>query len=135
MSAVDAMLFEDKLKNLVQNHACSDVALPTMTVTEKYAMAPGRALFDTYNAKNTEIHATWQTKINPDIFYAMEEKKESDKSQVLASPHVRYPSNQGSAVPENEQDGTESSDFENEVKNRLETAADIISGLNINEEN
>lgn len=83
MSVVDAMLFEDKLKNLVQNHACCDVALPTMTVTEKYAMAPGRALFDTYNARNAEIHATWQTKINPDIFYAMEEKKECKKSPVL----------------------------------------------------
>nr|WP_180485591.1 JAB domain-containing protein [Treponema socranskii] len=86
MSVVDNMLFEDKLKNLVQNHAFADAALPNMTVTEKYNIEPGRQFFDTCDArtKEPEINATWHTKINPDLFSVMEVANGRQRSPVLA---------------------------------------------------
>ncbi len=70
MSAVDELLFEDKLKNLVENSAFIDAALPESTVTEKFNILPGRQYFDVHSAKmrNPDIEATWQTRINPALF-------------------------------------------------------------------
>ena len=70
MSAVDELLFEDKLKNLVEHSAFIDAALPESTVTEKFNILPGRQYFDVHGAKmkNPDIEATWQTRINPALF-------------------------------------------------------------------
>ena len=76
MSAVDELLFEDKLKNLVEHSAFIDVALPESTVTEKFNILPGRQYFDVHGAKmrNPDIEATWQTRINPALFSEPEQK-------------------------------------------------------------
>ena len=76
MSAVDELLFEDKLKNLVEHSAFIDAALPESTVTEKFNILPGRQYFDVYGAKlkNPDIEATWQTRINPALFSEPEQK-------------------------------------------------------------
>lgn len=76
MSAVDELLFEDKLKNLVEHSAFIDAALPESTVTEKFNILPGRQYFDVHGAKmkNPDIEATWQTRINPALFSAPEQK-------------------------------------------------------------
>ena len=70
MSDVDDFLFEEKLKNLVQNNAFTDAALPKSTITEKYNIMPGKQYFSVSedNLKKTEIEATWETKINPELF-------------------------------------------------------------------
>lgn len=77
MSAVDELLFEDKLKNLVEHSAFIDAALPESTVTEKFNILPGRQYFDVYGAKlkNPDIEATWQTRINPALFSEPEQKQ------------------------------------------------------------
>ena len=76
MSAVDELLFEDKLKNLVEHSAFIDAALPESTVTEKFNILPGRQYFDVHGAKlkNPDIEATWQTRINPALFSEPEQK-------------------------------------------------------------
>lgn len=76
MSAVDELLFEDKLKNLVEHSAFIDAALPESTVTEKFNILPGRQYFDVHGAKikNPDIEATWQTRINPVLFSEPEQK-------------------------------------------------------------
>ena len=76
MSAVDELLFEDKLKNLVEHSAFIDAALPESTVTEKFNILPGRQYFDVHGAKlkNPDIEATWQTRINPALFSELEQK-------------------------------------------------------------
>ena len=76
MSVVDELLFEDKLKNLVEHSAFIDAALPESTVTEKFNILPGRQYFDVHGAKlkNPDIEATWQTRINPALFSEPEEK-------------------------------------------------------------
>lgn len=76
MSAVDELLFEDKLKNLVEHSAFIDAALPESTVTEKFNILPGRQYFDVHGAKmkNPDIEATWQTRINPALFSEPEER-------------------------------------------------------------
>lgn len=76
MSAVDELLFEDKLKNLVEHSAFIDAALPESTVTEKFNILPGRQYFDVHGAKmkNPDIEATWQTRINSALFSEPEEK-------------------------------------------------------------
>ena len=76
MSAVDELLFEDKLKNLVEHSAFIDAALPESTVTEKFNILPGRQYFDVHGAKlkNPDIEATWQTRINPALFSEPEHK-------------------------------------------------------------
>ncbi len=76
LSAIEAMLLEDKMKNLVHQNAFTDVALPDSTVVEKYNLKPGLPFFDekNYKTKNPEIKATWQTRINPNLF--TEEKAE-----------------------------------------------------------
>ena len=76
MSAVDELLFEDKLKNLVEHSAFIDAALPELTVTEKFNILPGRQYFDVHGAKmkNPDIEATWQTRINPALFSEPEQK-------------------------------------------------------------
>ncbi len=76
MSAVDELLFEDKLKNLVEHSAFIDAALPESTVTEKFNILPGRQYFDVHGAKmkNPDIEATWQTRINPALFSEPERK-------------------------------------------------------------
>lgn len=76
MSAVDELLFEDKLKNLVEHSAFIDAALPKSTVTEKFNILPGRQYFDVHGAKlkNPDIEATWQTRINPALFSEPEQK-------------------------------------------------------------
>lgn len=76
MSAVDELLFEDKLKNLVEHNAFIDAALPESTVTEKFNILPGRQYFDVHGAKmrNPDIEATWQTRINPALFSEPEQK-------------------------------------------------------------
>lgn len=76
MSAVDELLFEDKLKNLVEHSAFIDAALPESTVTEKFNILPGRQYFDVHGAKikNPDIEATWQTRINPALFSEPEQR-------------------------------------------------------------
>lgn len=76
MSAVDELLFEDKLKNLVEHSAFIDAALTESTVTEKFNILPGRQYFDVHGAKikNPDIEATWQTRINPVLFSEPEQK-------------------------------------------------------------
>ena len=76
MSAVDELLFEDKLKNLVEHSAFIDASLPESTVTEKFNILPGRQYFDVHGAKikNPDIEATWQTRINPALFSEPEQK-------------------------------------------------------------
>lgn len=76
MSVVDELLFEDKLKNLVEHSAFIDAALPESTVTEKFNILPGRQYFDVHGAKmrNPDIEATWQTRINPALFSEPEQK-------------------------------------------------------------
>lgn len=76
MSAVDELLFEDKLKNLVEHSAFIDAALPKSTVTEKFNILPGRQYFDVHGAKlkNPDIEATWQTRINPALFSESEQR-------------------------------------------------------------
>lgn len=76
MSAVDELLFEDKLKNLVKHSAFIDAALPESTVTEKFNILPGRQYFDVHGAKmrNPDIEATWQTRINPALFSEPEQR-------------------------------------------------------------
>lgn len=76
MSVVDELLFEDKLKNLVEHSAFIDAALPESTVTEKFNILPGRQYFDVQGAKmrNPDIEATWQTRINPALFSEPEQK-------------------------------------------------------------
>lgn len=76
MSAVDELLFEYKLKNLVEHSAFIDAALPESTVTEKFNILPGRQYFDVHGAKikNPDIEATWQTRINPVLFSEPEQK-------------------------------------------------------------
>lgn len=76
MSAVDELLLEDKLKNLVEHSAFIDAALPESTVTEKFNILPGRQYFDVHGAKlkNPDIEATWQTRINPALFSEPEQK-------------------------------------------------------------
>ena len=76
MSAVDELLFEDKLKNLVDHSAFIDAALPESTVTEKFNILPGRQYFDVHGAKikNPDIEATWQTRINPALFSEPEQR-------------------------------------------------------------
>ena len=76
MSAVDELLFEDKLKKLVEHSTFIDAALPESTVTEKFNILPGRQYFDVYGAKlkNPDIEATWQTRINPALFSEPEQK-------------------------------------------------------------
>lgn len=76
MSAVDELLFEDKLKNLVEHNAFIDAALPESTVTEKFNILPGRQYFDVHGAKikNPDIEATWQTRINPALFSEPEQR-------------------------------------------------------------
>lgn len=76
MSAVDELLFEDKLKNLVEHSAFIDASLPESTVTEKFNILPGRQYFDVHGAKlkNPDIEATWQTRINPVLFSEPEQK-------------------------------------------------------------
>ncbi|WP_273467058.1 MuF-C-terminal domain-containing protein [Treponema succinifaciens] len=76
MSAVDELLFEDKLKNLVEHSAFIDAALPESTVTEKFNILPGRQYFDVHGAKlkNPDIEATWETRINPALFSEPEHK-------------------------------------------------------------
>lgn len=76
MSAVDELLFEDKLKNLVEHSAFIDAALPESTVTEKFNILPGRQYFDVHGAKikNPDIEATWQTRINSALFSEPEQR-------------------------------------------------------------
>ena len=76
MSAVDELLFEDKLKNLVEHSAFIDAALPESTVTEKLNILPGRQYFDVHGAKmkNPDIEATWQTRINSALFSEPEQR-------------------------------------------------------------
>lgn len=85
ISDVDEFLFEEKLKNLVQNNAFTDVALPKSTVTEKYNIMPGKQYFNIY--EKIEVEATWETKINPELFLEQEENKKDMKgSQSQIKP-------------------------------------------------
>ena len=85
MSAVDELLFEDKLKNLVEHSAFIDAALPESTVTEKFNILPGRQYFDVHGAKlkNPDIEATWQTRINPALFSEPEQKTMRKKEVIF----------------------------------------------------
>ena len=70
-SVIDGMFFEEQMKNLVDRSAFTDVALPESTVVEKYGIKPGFPFFSEmdWRAKNPEISATWETRINPSLFH------------------------------------------------------------------
>lgn len=73
MTAVESLLLEEKLKNLVLHNAFTDAALPQSTVVEKYDIKPGIPFYSEHDKKNpAEIQSTWQTRINPTLFEQMQ---------------------------------------------------------------
>lgn len=70
LSVIDTMMLEERMKELVSQHAFTDAALPKSTVVEKYDVKPGLPFFSEhdYRANHPDVSATWETRINPAIF-------------------------------------------------------------------
>lgn len=88
---VGMMLLEGRMKELVRQNAFTDAALPASTVVEKYGMKSGIPLFDTHGAgaKNPEVQATWETRINPDLFPQERTARQTEPLQIQQKPPLK----------------------------------------------
>ena len=66
LNAADALLMEEKMKDLVSQNAFTDAVMPESTIVEKYDIKAGLPFFNEldYRDKHTDVQSTWEHRIN-----------------------------------------------------------------------
>lgn len=76
-------IFEKNIKEMIEKNIFIDCAINNTTITEKYLIDPGKWIQIGHvaeNHKGVDVHATWETRINPNLFTTVniDKKKEID---------------------------------------------------------